>query len=253
MVDTGTPRLGLLKLEEYTRNNTWGPVFNIGALDRVDDAFGSSSVVVDGNITLSADDFIENEARSMVLLLSGAGGFTVTHPAVDKPYLVVNDCLADIVLKPNGGTGATVRAGTQVWYFTSADGTAGYVADPGIGDLLPPNGPVDFNGQKLTNVAKGTGSNDAATLSNKVHELAAPTAPLAMNGQKVTGLGNGSDPQDAATKGQLDTIAGSASAAAQSAAAAANALASLNAKFRIVTSLPDPAALPEGAVVFLIA
>lgn len=172
MASSATARLRLQKQATYDNPNSWGVELNQGALDMLDEAFGVVEVTVDSNVTLDVQNYITDESRAMVLILSGTGGFEVTAPAVDKPYLVLNDCAADVTMKPSGGTAATIRAGTGVWYATNAAGTAGRVNDPTLDKIKAPSGSVDINGQKLTNLADPTDAQDAAT-KNYIDTLAA--------------------------------------------------------------------------------
>jgi hypothetical protein len=232
-----TKRLRAIKQAYNTNPNAWGGLLNTGGLDMLDEGFGVSTVEVNADVVLQKEDYIEDVARRLGLILYGDGGFEITAPPVDKPYLVFNGCDADVTLTPEGGTGAVIRAGSMVWWMT--DGEQSFVSDPSVGDLKPPTGPVDMNGQRIVNVAPGEGPGEVATLDNQVGNFAAPTAPLPMNGQKITGLAAGSAPADAATKGQVDAIAGSASAAAESASQAQQALAAINSKFTISTQPPS--------------
>lgn len=249
MASTATSRLRLDKQATYDNPETWGVRLNSGTIDMVDDAFGGSGVTIDGDVILTVENYTADQARSMFLMLDGAGGFDITVPAVDKLYYVINDCAADVTLTPLSGTGATVRAGTAAWW--RCDGTDGFVYDPTLDQMRPPAAALSLNGQKITDMAAGVNPTDGATLSNTLNDFAVPTAELAMNGQKITSLGDGSASTDAATKGQLDTIAGSASSAAASAASAAASLAVINAKFTISTQAPSGGS--DGDVWFRIA
>ena len=46
---------------------------------------------------------------------------------------------------------------------------------------------------------------DTGVQANRLDQMAAPTGAVALNSQKITGLANGVASTDAATKGQLDT------------------------------------------------
>jgi hypothetical protein len=244
-----TKRLRAMKQAYNSNPNAWGGNLNDGALEILDEGMGVSTVEVNDDVVLDKGDYIIDDARRLGLILYGDGGYEITAPPVDKPYLVYNGCDADVTLLPEGGTGAVIRAGSTVWWMT--DGEVSYVADPTINDLRPADTDIDMHGQKLVNVAKGTAAGEAATLANEVGDLAAPSKPLAMNGQKITGLTGGTSANDAATKGQVDAIAGSASAAANSASQAQQALDAINSKFTISTQAPSGGS--DGDVWFRIA
>ena len=223
MADAYTTRLRLLKPEQYSRENSWGPDVAAGVLDMADEGWGVEEVTVSGDVTLTSNNALTDQSRNAVLILSGDGGYAVTTPAVDKPYLIVNGCTADVTVKPSGGTAATVRAGTKVWYWTNAAATVGYVADPTLDEIKTAAANVALGGYKLTGVGTATSTNDAATLANKIHEFTAPTAALAMNSQKITGLADPDNDQDAATRAYvISQTATSVAAAAASASAASD-------------------------------
>jgi hypothetical protein len=164
MPAAATSRLRLIKQETYSNPDAWGVYLNSGALDMADQAFGVAEIAVGANVSLDTQNFVNDEARRLVLILSGAGGFSITAPAVDKPYLVINDCAADVTIGPFGGSFATVRAGTAVWYTTNAAGTAGRVIDPTLDKMRPAAGSVDFGGQRAVNGADAVNPTDFTTL-----------------------------------------------------------------------------------------
>lgn len=166
MVATYSKRLRALQQEQNSNVDSWGPELNIGAIERLDEGWATSEVVVAGNVTLDVEQGISDQARSLVLILTGAGGFTVTHPEVDKPYLVVNNCVADVTLKPQAGSGAVIRAGKKLWYYTNSAGDTGYVIDPRISDFLSANANIDMGGFRIINIAPGVDPGDVATVGN---------------------------------------------------------------------------------------
>jgi hypothetical protein len=196
----------MLKQAPGSNFDSWGTQLNLGALDLVDDAFGVEAIAVGANVTLSVQDYLADEARALVLVLTGAGGFTVTVPAVDKPYFVDNQCAADVTVTPTGGAGAVVRAGTQAWWYS--DGTDGFVSDVTLDKVKTAAADVALGGFKLTGVGTATTATDAATLSNRPEQFATPTGPLAMGGQKITGVGAATSATDAASlANRLDQFA----------------------------------------------
>lgn len=228
MASTATDRLRLQKQATYDNPNSWGVELNQGALDMVDEAFGIVEVTVNGNVTLDVQNYITDESRALVIILNGTGGFEVTHPAVNKPYLVLNDCVANVTLKPNGGTGAIIRAGTGAWYGTNAAGTAGRVVDPTLDKIRAAAGAVNLNGQKLTNVADPSDPQDAVTKNYLETEVAnnpdlATVAGIAGEVVTVAHIQDGSIAFDAVTDvaaiaGEVILVAGVDGAVAQLAA-----------------------------------
>lgn len=213
MASTPTSRLRLMKQATYDNPDSWGVELNQGALDMADEAWGVTSIAVGANVTLTSQNFISDQARRLVLVASGAGGFVITVPAVDKPYWVVNQCAADITVTPLGGTGAVIRAGTYaMWY---CDGTDGFVCDMTLDKVKKPVADIDLNSQKIVNLANGT------------------------------------SPKDAVNRSQLDTIAGATDAAVQAAADAEAARDAINQKITI--SFDAPSGGSDGDLWFRIA
>jgi hypothetical protein len=153
MAATATSRIRALKQAYNTNPEAWGGELNGGALDMLDEAWGLSSIVVAAEVTLTAEDFLSDQARSFVLECTGAGGFAIITPAVEKPYYVVNDCAADITIRPTGGTAATVRAGTAVFYY--AKGTVGRALDPTLDKIKTAAASVALGGQKADGRGNG--------------------------------------------------------------------------------------------------
>lgn len=185
MASTATSRLRLNKQGTYDNPETWGIELNNGMIDMVDQAFGGFSATITGNVSLTVQNYTSDQARRMFMMLDGAGGFVITVPAVDKAYLVINDCLADVTVTPLAGTGAVIRAGTAVWWY--CDGTDGFVVDTRLNKILPPNGSVDFNSQKITGLAEPTLGTDGA---NKTY-VDTFTADRSAGGFKLTNLADG--------------------------------------------------------------
>jgi hypothetical protein len=223
MASTASTRVRVELQGDFENLNTWGSRANT-AMQRLDDARGQYTIkAITGDVTLTSSNFIADEARAAVLNFTGTVAATVTVPAVSYWYLVKNDSTADITLKPAGGTGAVIRAGTTVPWVT--DGTTAYAFDPTLDKIKTAAANVAMGGFKLTGVGVATSTNDAATLANKVHQFAAPTSPLAMNGQKITGLPDGTATGDAVHFGQFATVLAEAQADADAAAASALAAA----------------------------
>lgn len=210
MVATYTTRGRALQQEYATNNESWGNELNIGGLSRMDEMWGVQEVTVDADVTLTVENALEDQSRQYVLILSGAGGFTVTAPAVDKPYFVVNNCTADVNIGPQSGTTAVVRAGKANMYYTNAAASVGYVVDPTISDLKAADADIDAGSQKIINLADGTSNNDAINKSQldalALDELQTPTGDVDLGSQKITNLADGSDANDAVNKSQLDGL-----------------------------------------------
>jgi hypothetical protein len=190
--------------------NSWGDTRLNEALKRLEEGVSKvlSVTVAGSNVTLTSSNFIEDQARSAALILTGTPGATrqIIIPLVEKLYLVRNTTNADQTIGGATGTLATIRQGK--WGWVVCDGTNTSTYDPELNDLKPATAALDMNGQKIVDVAAGTAATDVATLSNTVSQFAAPAAALAMNAQKITGLAAGTDATDAASlSNRLDQFA----------------------------------------------
>ncbi len=155
MAEAYTTR-GRAVLQEYGSNpEAWGGELNAGALAILDAMWGTTApVTVNGNVTLTSLDKLPDQARGFVLPLVGTGGFTVTVPAQDKPYLIINNCAANVTIKPGStGTTAVSRAGTACLFWIDSAKTTVYAVDPTLDKIKAPAAPVDMNSKRLTSLA----------------------------------------------------------------------------------------------------
>lgn len=217
-----TNRLRLPKQATGDNPNAWGPVLN-GLFDLVDDSQGSVTVAVNGNVTLTNDNYVANQARYAAVRTTGTGlagnaPALVTVPAIDKWRIVKNDCAGDITIGTGTGLAATVRAGRMS--VVLCDGTDTFVIDPALDQVRKPTAAVDFNGQRATNGADGINPTDFATVRQSSTTQAADSAAAAANSatlaqkwatqispEVVTGQGFG------ARKYAIDAAASAAAAA----------------------------------------
>lgn len=122
MSSTPTTRNRLAKQGTGDNPGTWGDVVNQQDLDLIDESLdGIESFAVAANVTLSSTNYASDQARNRVLKFTGAGGFNVTVPGVEKFYIVHNTCTATVTVKTASGTGAAVPP-SQV-SFVYCDGT----------------------------------------------------------------------------------------------------------------------------------
>src|SRR4029077_10916389 len=107
---TPTPRNRLNLQAQGDSVDAWGAVLNTGVFNLVDEALdGITSVAVTGNVTLSTQNYVTDQARKRILRLTGTPGATriITIPNVEKYYIVHNLTNAPQQLKA-GGLAATV-------------------------------------------------------------------------------------------------------------------------------------------------
>lgn len=161
MVSTPTTRNRLELIGTGDKTNTWGSSLNSNVFTMVDEAMdGVALITVSGNVTLTSTNYTSDQARMRQLWLSGAGGFTVTIPGVEKWYLVRNACSAAVTFSAGGAT-ASVPASQSRIIFTN--GTDVYVEDDGASLAY-----VDATFLKLT----------GGTMTGPIVLSGAPTANL---------------------------------------------------------------------------
>jgi hypothetical protein len=112
MTSTASQRLRLDKQATGDNPDAWGDRLN-GVIDLVDESFGFAEIAVNGNVSLSTQNFVSDQSRRMVLRFTGSGGFSVTIPAVEHMYYIDNRCPADVILKTASTPGAVVVAGSK--------------------------------------------------------------------------------------------------------------------------------------------
>jgi hypothetical protein len=110
----------LIKFEQQAageNNNNWGPKAT-SAMNRLEEAIaGVTAITLSANTTLTDTQYDANEARSMVLNITGAGGFNVVIPNRTKMYFVRNGSSGAAAIKTSGGSAYSVASGDSeiVW------------------------------------------------------------------------------------------------------------------------------------------
>lgn len=131
MVSTPTTRLRLNKQATGDNVNTWGTTLNNQAFDLLDEAVaGVETIALTGNHTLVSTNYVSDEARNLVLRFTGSlgSGATITLPAIEKAYFVLNDAGQTLTFSAGGVTGS-VENGRRKWI--ASDGTDVYVSEDG--------------------------------------------------------------------------------------------------------------------------
>lgn len=122
MASTPTTRNRFNKQGAGDNSGTWGTVLNEQDFDLIDEALdGYESIAVAANVTLTSTNYVSDQARKRALRFTGAGGFTVTIPGVQKTYVIHNACTANVTVKTAGGVGAVVTPTTITVVY--CDGT----------------------------------------------------------------------------------------------------------------------------------
>lgn len=142
MPATYTTSLRLVK--PATGDTGWGTTVNGGLTDLVDFSVAGTSTITmtAANYTLSNNNGVADEARSMFLVLGGTPGasYNVICPAVSKLYFVTNNTGFAQTVKTAAGTGISVPNGARM--TLRCDGTnvveaLNYVGSLTLGAALP--------------------------------------------------------------------------------------------------------------------
>jgi hypothetical protein len=126
---TQTSLLRLILPVQGEFSGTWGDQVNAGLTNLIDTAVaGTTSLTGDADVTLSTANYAADQARSAILLCTGARTAirNIIAPSSSKVYLVINATTFSTVLKGAATTGVTIPAGAAylcAWNgsdFTSA-------------------------------------------------------------------------------------------------------------------------------------
>jgi hypothetical protein len=167
--------------------STWGDTRLNEALKRLEEGIAQVFThAVSGNYTLASSNYVQDEARSAVLVLIGAPGATykITIPGTTKTYFVANKTNAAQTIGTAGGTSATVRAGMVTLVY--CDGTDTFAVDPTLDKVKAAAANVSLNSRKITDLADATADQDAAT-KKQVDAVRAYAAGIANKGVLANG------------------------------------------------------------------
>lgn len=117
-----------LTLQEIGENpDIWGTVLNDGVFELLEDAISGMATfsVTSGDVTLTTVNGAADQARCMLLKITGAPGVArnVIVPTATKAYLVNNTTTGGftITVKTSAGTGVAIPANKPMWVY--CDGT----------------------------------------------------------------------------------------------------------------------------------
>lgn len=191
MPSTASTRLRLEIQAAGENLNTWGDDKLNETLKRLEEAVADWVLLtITGDKTLTASNYVADEARAAMLSLEGtpASAFTLTIPSVEKWYWIRNESGQTATIKTSGGTGVTVADG--VLTAVLCDGTDAYKIDiSNIDGDLAIGGTLNVTGAATFSSTGSFGGN------------------VAMNTNKITGLGTPTATTDAATKDYADQLA----------------------------------------------
>lgn len=119
MPSTYSPLLRLELMATGEKSATWGDITNtnLGTLLEKGIAGTASLNVTAGNVTLTALNGADDEARCVTLLVSGTPGVSrnIVAPSSSKTYCVINGSNAAVVVKGSATSGVSLAAGERAW------------------------------------------------------------------------------------------------------------------------------------------
>lgn len=159
---TPTTRNGFRKPDPGSDNNTWGANLNAAVFDLVDSAIdGWTTISASGATTLTATQYVANQARQRCLHYTGVTSGTITIPSVEKNYIVWAEN-ADVTITTGSLVNATIKAGD----------IAGVICDGTDCHKVQFN---DFGGQEIVNIAEVPTTNGSAASKAYVDGIAFET------------------------------------------------------------------------------
>lgn len=159
------------------QSGTWGSTTNTNIGTAIEQAIAGMATLTAGNFTANVatltltDTNAAQNARALALVvatgsLSAAG--TINVPAVQKPYVIINNDVFDVTVKVSGLTGVLVPAGKRTVVYnngTDVGEEVNYLTTLALGTPLP-TGSGGTGGASLT-AAQIVTYTGAETLTNK--------------------------------------------------------------------------------------
>lgn len=119
MPSSYSPLLRLELMQTGEKSATWGDITNtnLGTLIEKGVAGTASVDVTVGDVTLTALNGADDEARCLIIAVSGTPGVTrsVTAPASSKSYVLINGSNASVVFKASATAGVVIAAGEKAF------------------------------------------------------------------------------------------------------------------------------------------
>lgn len=161
---------------------TWGDVTNVNLGTALEEAIvGSADVTfASANVTLTLTNTNATQtARNLRLRCTGTtgGARNLIVPAIEKAYIVQNDCADAITVKNSTGTGIAVPAGKTMWVYNDGTNVVDAVTHLSSLTLASPL-PVASGG---TGVNTSTGTNNAVLSDSPTLVTPAVTNPTVTN------------------------------------------------------------------------
>ena len=150
MSSTFTPSLKIQEIGNGEQSGTWGATTNTNWLLAEQAIAGVQSIVMsNSNYTLSNLNGVSDEARNMVLVVSGTNSaiYQVVAPTVPKFYIVSNQTSGGYAITIGGSTGAVITVPNGVTVQVFCDGTNFYSAQTGSAGNFLVNGTLTAAGE----------------------------------------------------------------------------------------------------------
>lgn len=203
MASTYSSLLRLELIGTGDQSGTWGTTTNtnIGTLLEKSIAGTATIDVTSGNVTLSTDDGADDEARCMILKVTGTPGTTrnIVAPSSSKMYVVLNGSDGSVVVKGSATTGVTVTSGTYAIVAWTGSDFETVAKAPPAGDIVTTDATQTLTNKTLTSPKLGTALADlngnallkpSATGGSPVNEF---TIANAVTGDSPLFAASGSD------------------------------------------------------------
>lgn len=176
MTSTFSPSLRFELMATGDQSGSWGTTTNTNIGTLIEQAIAGFLSKAQGdvaNLTLTATDGASDEARNMVIDITGAltAGRNVVVPTAEKLYLFKNSTTGGfaITVKTSGGTGVAIAAGTAQWVYCDGtnvvQGLSGTMAAQAASAVAITGGTIaGLTTLTMTSGAATPATNDAAAL-----------------------------------------------------------------------------------------
>ena len=179
MPSTYSPNLRIELIASGEQANQWGNTTNTNLGTVIEEAISGLATVdvTAGNVTLTAYNGVADQARQMILSVTGTPGTarTITAPAVTKVYVIINSSNSLVTLYTTNGAsvGLAISAGTAKVVYS--DGVSFYAANPAVTTTYSPSKAVatdssgNLVGSTTTSTELGYLSGVTGSIQNQIN------------------------------------------------------------------------------------